>query len=69
MTDREHRPESWSDDRVREVLAHYEGQSEEEAAREDERVAEDREGVLMWIPSELADQVRALIARWRGNAA
>ena len=56
-------PPGWNEDRVREVLAHYETQSEEEALAEDEAAAEDPSQTLMEVPSELVPTVRELIAR------
>ncbi len=56
-------PPGWNEDRVREVLAHYETQSEEEAVAEDEAAAEDPSQTLMEVPNELVPQVRELIAK------
>lgn len=56
-------PSGWDEERVREVLSHYEDQSEDaqfaaiEAAREAEDVT------MMAVPTDLAPEVRALIAR------
>ena len=56
-------PPGWDEARVREVLAHYEGQTEDELFAEIE-AAHQAEGVtLMAVPVELVDEVRALIAR------
>jgi len=56
-------PPGWDEKRVREVLAHYENQSEDEQFAEIE-AARDTEGtVIMAVPAELAPEVRALIAR------
>ena len=58
-------PPGWDENRVREVLAHYENQSEDkqfadiEAAREAEDIA------LMAVPTELLAEVRARLARKR----
>ena len=58
-------PTGWDEQRVREVLAHYEAQSEEEQFAEIE-AAQDAEGItMMAVPTELAPEVRALIARER----
>jgi len=58
-------PPGWDESRVRDVLAHYEGQTEDEQAAEIE-AALDAEGITMIaVPTELADEVRALIARKR----
>jgi hypothetical protein len=56
-------PPGWDEQRVREVLAHYEDQSEEEQFAEIE-AAQESEGItMMAVPTELAPEVRALIAR------
>lgn len=53
----------WDEERVREVLAHYENQSEDEQFADIE-AAREAEGVtMMAVPTELAGEVRALIAR------
>jgi hypothetical protein len=56
-------PPGWNEERVREVLAHYEDQSEDEQFAEIE-AAREAEGVtMMAVPTDLASEVRALIAR------
>ena len=56
-------PAGWDEDHVRDVLAHYEGQTEDEQAAEIE-AALNAEGITMIaVPTELADEVLALIAR------
>jgi hypothetical protein len=56
-------PPGWDESRVREVLSHYENQTEDEQADEIE-AALDADGVTMIaVPTKLADEVRALIAR------
>jgi len=55
-------PPDWDERRVRQVLAHYESQSEDEQFAEIE-AAREAEGItMMAVPTELAPQVRALIA-------
>jgi hypothetical protein len=56
-------PPGWDEHRVREVLAHYEGQSEDEQFAEIEAAREAEGTVMMAVPAELAAEVRALIAR------
>lgn len=56
-------PPGWDENRVRQVLAHYEEQSESEALAEDEAAFEDRTQTVMEIPTELVPAVRELIAR------
>jgi hypothetical protein len=55
-------PKGWDGKRVREVLAHFEAQSEEEAVAEDEAAAEDPSQTLMEVPNELVPEVRELVA-------
>jgi hypothetical protein len=56
-------PPGWDEQRVREVLARYENQSEDEQFAEIE-AAREAEGItMMAVPTELAPEVRALIVR------
>ena len=55
-------PPGWDGKRVREVLAHYETQTEIEAVAEDEAALEDSSLTLMEIPKRLVPKVRELIA-------
>ena len=61
MTQRDF-PPGWDENRVREVLAHYEAQTEDEAVAEDEAAFEDRSQTFMEIPNALVPKVRELIA-------
>jgi hypothetical protein len=56
-------PPGWDEKRVREVLAHYESQTEDEAVAEDEAAFEDVTHTFMKIPKELVPAVRELIAK------
>jgi len=56
-------PPGWDEKRVREVLAHYESQTEEESVAEDEAAFEDTSQTVMEIPNELVSEVRELIAK------
>ncbi len=58
-------PPGWDEARVKEVLAHYKSQSEEEALAEDEAVFEDPKQIVMGIPTELVPAVRKLLAKQR----
>ena len=58
-------PPGWDEDRVRRVMAHYEEQTEEEAAAEDEAALEDKTQTLMEVPNDLVPAVRELIAKRR----
>lgn len=55
-------PAGWDEKRVREVLAQYETQTEDEAVAEDEAASEDSSQTLMEVPNELVPKVRELIA-------
>jgi hypothetical protein len=56
-------PPGWDEERVREVIAHYEDQSEDEQFAEIEAAREAEGTTMMAVPTELAPEVRALIAR------
>ena len=56
-------PPGWDEARVREVLAHYENQSEDEQFSEIEAALESKDVTIMAVPSALVPEVRALIAR------
>ncbi|MBX9679574.1 MAG: hypothetical protein K2X38_12480 [Gemmataceae bacterium] len=56
-------PEGWDEDRIRNVIAHYAGQTEDEEASEIESALADEGETLMAIPKHLVPQVRALLAR------
>jgi hypothetical protein len=58
-------PAGWDEQKVRKVLAHYEGQTEEEAAAEDEAGVQPSETVMN-VPHELVAKVRELIGKRRG---
>ena len=58
-------PAGWDEDRVRRVLAHYEGQSEDDAVAEDEKAFENQTQTVMEIPTELVPAVRELLAKYR----
>lgn len=56
-------PPGWDEARVRDVLAHYENQSEDEQFAEIEAGLEAKNVTLMAVPTELVSEVRALLAR------
>ena len=59
-------PPGWDEKRVREVLAHYEEQTEDEQFAEIEAAREAEGMTLIAVPTELASEVRALLARKHG---
>lgn len=56
-------PPGWDEERVKQVLAHYESQTEEEAVAEDEAAFEATDQTVIEIPTELVPKVRELIAK------
>jgi hypothetical protein len=62
MTDQRF-PPGWDEKRVNEVLAQYEGQTEDEQFAEIEAAREAEGMTWMAIPTELVPKVRALLAR------
>lgn len=62
-------PAGWDERRVQRVIAHYEGQTEDEAADEDTRALEDASQTVMEIPRELVPAVRELIAKHQARSA
>lgn len=59
----QHFPAGWDEQRVQEVLAHYENQTEDEQFAEIEAAREAESVTLMAVPTELEPEVRALLAR------
>ena len=55
-------PPGWSEERVGQVLAHYDAQTPEEAIAEDEAAYEATTQTLMAVPVDLVPAVRDLIA-------
>jgi hypothetical protein len=56
-------PNGWDEERVRQVLCHYEQQGEEEAVAEDEAAFEDPKQTVIEVPQELVPAIRELIAK------
>jgi hypothetical protein len=55
-------PPGWNEERVRDVIAHYDNQSDDEAVAEAQAALEQRETV-MEVPIEIVPAVRDLIAK------
>jgi hypothetical protein len=56
-------PPGWDAERVKRVLAHYEGLSQEEQAAEDEEAAREQSGqAVIAVPEELLPAIRQLLA-------
>ena len=60
-------PKGWSLAKVQRVIGHYEKQTEEEAAAEDEAAFRNARTVVS-VPAKLVPAVRRLIARHQGRA-
>ena len=56
-------PPGWDEERIRQVLAHYENQTEDEQFAEIEAAWEAGGVTMMAVPTELVPEVRALLAR------
>ena len=56
-------PPGWDEQRVRRVLEHYEGRTEEEEVADDEAAFEQPGQTVMSIPTDLVPAVRDLIAK------
>ena len=61
-------PPGWDEERVQEILKHYEEQTEEEATAEDEAAFEDRDQTFIEVPNDLVPEVRSLIAKHQTRA-
>jgi hypothetical protein len=59
-------PPGWDEARVRQVLAHYEEQTEDEAVAEDEVALAESTQTVMEVPHELVPAIRELIAKRHG---
>lgn len=60
-------PPGWDEERVRNVLAHYEQQTEEEAVAEDEAAFEESGQTVIEVPSVLLPAIRELIAKHQSD--
>lgn len=56
-------PPGWDEQRVQQLLDHYEAQGDEEAVAEDEAAFEGTTHTLMEVPVDLVPTVRELIAK------
>ena len=55
-------PADWDEHKVRRVISHYEGQTEDDAVAEDEAAVQPSDTVMS-VPDELVPKVRELIAK------
>ena len=63
MKDTNRYPPEWDSHKVQKVLKHYESQSDEDAAQEDDAAMGATAGTVMVIPNEFVPAVRALISK------
>ena len=56
-------PSGWDEERVRKLLHHYESQTEDEAAAEDEAAFRRRDQTVMVVPTQLVSTITKMIAR------
>jgi hypothetical protein len=61
-------PAGWNEQKVRAVIRHYEGMTDDELAREIESAPEVTGETLISIPTELLPAVRELIVRHQRSA-
>ena len=55
-------PPGWDESRVRDVLEHYQSQTEDEAVAEDEAAFENTSHTVMVVPNDLVPAVRAILS-------
>ncbi len=55
-------PEGWDEHRIRQVVEHYESQTEDEALAEDEEAWKDITTTFIEVPNNLLPAVRQLLA-------
>jgi hypothetical protein len=58
-------PPGWDEQRVREVIEHYENQTEDEQFAEIEAAQKAENFTMMAVPTELVPEIHALIAKKR----
>jgi hypothetical protein len=56
-------PAGWDEERVKEVIAHYENQTEDEQFAEIEAAREAANITMVGVPTDLVPEVQALLAR------
>ena len=59
-------PKGWDEKRIRALLNHYENQTDEQAAREDDAAYEDPRFTMLAVPVELVPAVKKMIAKKAG---
>ncbi len=60
-------PEGWNGERVKKVLEHYEGQTDDQAAAEDEADLTEHPETVFCVPINLVPAVRELIGKQQSS--
>ena len=64
---KKHLPAGWDESRIQQVLDHFEAQSDEDAALEDEAAFESTTHTAIEVPVDLVPQVRELMAKHKSS--
>ena len=64
---KKHFPAGWDESRIQQVLDHYEAQSDEDAAVEDEAAFESTTHTAIQLPVDLVPEVRELMAKHKAS--
>jgi hypothetical protein len=67
MTKTNNFPVGWDEERVQNLIRHYETQTDEEATSEDEAAFEEDGQTVMVIPIGLVPAVRGLLAQYESS--
>ena len=67
MTKTNNFPAGWGEERVQDLIRHYETQTDEEAIAEDEAAFEEDGQTVMAIPTGLVPAVRGLLAQYESS--
>jgi hypothetical protein len=60
-------PRGWNEKRVRELIAYYDNQTEDEAVAEYETAMKLQDLTMMFVPRDLVPEIEQMIARRRGE--
>lgn len=59
-------PKGWNEKKIRQLIDHYENQSEDEAVAEDEAAYRNTRQTIMAVPVKLVPKVQKMIAKLAG---
>ena len=59
-------PKGWNEKKIKDLIKHYDNQSEDEATAEDEAAYNSTRTTMMAVPVELVPRVQRLIAKRAG---